>query len=449
MILGKEEVKKRLKKNKEMKERKKLVKQPKNEVKNVPVVEEPVVTECDFSEIELKGEVAEVLKTMEKVFGHEFRRIDAFNTSFPIKKCFLEVYLPGDYSPTIFSISKFNIVTFKEVFIQKLLHKTCTLFIFAIRKAKIVPNTGLVQTERESSIFYNHKTYIKEVTPIYVNDQWKNLFRRQFNVNRSRYVKVPNILQGITELNKHNPYDLHDDELNVDLRETIEIEDEDLRNIPEKLWDFTYSRSYVTLSRLRPSHMIREGAVPIEKKIDDREIFRRRDLIKLYTRIQWKNKGRDIKKDVQPAKRMEIKGWKDLEYYSEEQTCVLKIELDEDGKIPQNEYGNIEVMNGVPPTTRYINLPGIKFVLKKIDIDWVPAVSEFEFRNGRFVPILKGAVIHDKDYKNVMEKYNLRKEELEKREHLKEEKLMDLLWKDLFKTLYTKKYFKDKRDGAP
>lgn len=412
--------------------------------KQVEIKEEKPRTEATFLPEEATEHTTALCELLRGVFGDDVFVLDPFTSEFKISKCFLEVYLLGRTAPTIVDLASFNLVQHKEVFLQKLLHMTCTLFVFSIRKARAAPGPAQPEhPERKSSPFFGHKTLLKEVTPVYVNDQWKVLYRRQFVVNRSKYIKLPHITQGITELNKHNPYDLLDEELDLEFREAVEIEDADLKVAPESLFDFTYSRSYVIESKIRPSHALRVGAQPAGK-ISDRDIYRRRDLIKLYTRIQWKNKCRDIIKGEAPRKLLEIKGWKTLEYFEENQTCELKFELDENGKIPQNEYGNIEVMNGIPPKTVYLDMPGIKFVLRKLDIDWVPAVVEFEFRNGRFVPILKGAVVHERDHKDVLEKYNLRREELEKRELEKESKLMDYLWKDIFKSLYTKKYFKEK-----
>lgn len=100
----------------------------------------------------------------------------------------------------------------------------------------------------------------------------------------------------------------------------------------------------------------------------------------------------------------------------------------------------------MPPGTRHIGLKGIKFIMKKMDdVEWVPAVTAFELRNGRYYPVLNGVVVHDRDYDRVIKEYNKRKEELEQREELKEFKFMEKLWKDIFKSLYTKKYFRDKQ----
>ncbi len=401
---------------------------------------------CSFEHDSLSKELEGLTSNLKTLFGNKVHDLTTFHERYRIHKCFVEVYISNEGRFKIFNFQKFDLVNFKSVFIQKLLHRTCTLFVFSLRKAKAIYPENAIHAERKQSPFYEHKTLLKEITPCYVNEKWKILFRLQYQVNRSRYVKLPGILQSVTELNKHNPYNLVNEELEIEAIEFMACEQADLDVIPEKLFDFTYSRVYVIESKMKHSHAIMEGAKPIDVKVQDREIFLRRDLMKLYTRVQWRNRGKDIKRGEEPRKVLEFNdGNYRIEYFGPEQTIPLKIRLSADGKIPQNEYGNIEIMNGLPPGTRHLGFKGIKLVARKMDIDWVPAVTEFELKNGRFRPILNGIVVHDRDYDNVMGEYNKRKEELERREEEKELKFMDKIWKDIFKSLYTKRYFKDKQ----
>ena len=392
----------------------------------------------------LSSRMALVLEELWGMFGKEVTDLNSFDERFKIHKCFLEVLDKSDGTFKFFDFKKFDFVRFRDGYIQALLNKTYTLFVFTIRKAKrTVPKPD--SSERPTSCFFGYKTLLKEVTPYYCLNKWADLFRLQYFVNRSKFVKIPHILQRITELNKHNPYDLADQEVEIEAAEAILIEEADLAVVPTRRMDFNYCRVYCIETRMKLSHNLKPDAQPLPQEVDGMKVYRRRDMLKLYTRVQWRNKGRDIREGEEARKSIEITGWKTLEYFDEEQTVELKFQLNDDGTIPRNDYGNIEVMNGVPPGTTHINLKGIKFVMKKLEIDWVPAVTEFELRNGRFMPVLSGVVVHNKDYKMVLKEYNKRKEELEKREEGKEHQLMDKLWKDIFKTLYTKKYFKDKQ----
>ena len=411
-----------------------------------PVDPEMITDQCSFANDDMTKDLSNLLDQLLNLFGPCVQDLQEFHEKFILLKCFLEVFVPNESGFRIFNFQKFDLVTFKAVFIQKLLHKTHTLFIYSLRKAKAIYPASSIHAERSDSPFFEHKTLLKEITPIYSNDKWRTLYKLQFMVNKSRYVKLPYIAQSITELNKHNPYNLTNEEIQSEIIECVACEDLELTVVPDMLTDFVYSRMYCILTKLRMSHTVKPGAVPMPGKVNDRDYYKRRDLVKLYTKVQWRNRARDIPKGEVPMKVFEFnEGQQRIEYYDVSQTVPLRIGLDADGKIPQNDYGNIEIMNGLPPGTRHIGFKGIKFVMRKMDINWVPAVTEFELRNGRFYPILNGVVVHDKDYDMVLKEYAKRKEELEKKEEVKEFKFMDKLWKDIFKSLYTKKYFKDKQ----
>lgn len=402
---------------------------------------------CSFEHDEMSPKLLNLLAKISTTFGPDYLSLTKFIEKWPINKCFLEVYNKSDRRFKIVDLSKFDFVGFKNVFIQKLLHKTCTLFIYTLRKAKLSPVECEDPNTDTDDLFYNTKSLLKEVTPCFCNEKWSVLFRQQYQVNKSKYVKLPGILQAISELNKLNPYDLSTEELEFELKEGIEIETAELAVVPTRRSDFTYSRVYIISTRMRMSHVLRPDAVSIGK-VDGIDIYKRRDLEKLYTKIQWRNRGFDILPNAKARKAIEITGWKTLEYFDETQITPLRIELNRDGTIPMNDYGNIEIMHGLPPKTVHIDNKGIKIVMKQMkDIEWVPAVKEFEFRNGRFFPIISGVVIHERDREKVMEEYERKKAEIEKREEGREGKFMDQLWKEIFKTLYTKKYFAEKANN--
>lgn len=423
-----------------------------------PMVEEEgkIQVQLNLNE-NLSEKLRLIVQKMESIFGQGFYDKEYLRIPLPLMKAFIEVLPPQGTIFEIVDVNNFELATSKDSrkeFIKQIFHKTFTMFIFAIRRANIHPEDLPPREENdrdpqdELEIFNNKKTVLKEVTPIYLKSKWHTLYKQQFMISKYSFVRLPNLIQYITNLNKLNPYNLTEEELQLELEELIRMERVELTVMPTKLPDFAYTRMLCRKNHLKMSHTVRPGATPVTI-INDREIYKRRDLMKLYTKVQWRNKGFDIPKGTVPAKSIPNGDKKPVEYFSEDQTVELLIRLDKKGKIPQNEYGNIEVMNGVPPGTEYLDLKGIKQVLKKItpEIDWVPAVREFEFRHGRFYPILSGAVIHIKDKEKVMAEYEKRREEIALREVDKEEKFMFQLWKEVFKFLYTKKYFSEKNNG--
>ena len=149
--------------------------------------------QCSFANDSMTKDLSNLLDRLLDLFGPSVQDLQEFHERFILLKCFLEIYVSKESGFRIFNFQKFDLVTFKSVFIQKLLHKTHTLFIYSLRKAKAIYPATSIHAERRESPFYEHKTLLKEITPIYCNDKWRNLYRLQFMVNKSRYVKLPYI----------------------------------------------------------------------------------------------------------------------------------------------------------------------------------------------------------------------------------------------------------------
>lgn len=165
-----------------------------DEEKPKPVDPERMIDVCTFEHDTMTKDLNTFLDTLMNLFGSNVSDLKDFHERFVIHKCFLEIYMPNESKFRIFNFHKFDLVSFKSVFIQKLLHRTCTLHIYSLRKAKAIYPPTAMHYERKDSPFYEHKTLLKEITPLYCNDKWKILYKLQFLVNRSRHVKLPYIL---------------------------------------------------------------------------------------------------------------------------------------------------------------------------------------------------------------------------------------------------------------
>jgi xeroderma pigmentosum group C-complementing protein len=66
-----------------------------------------------------------------------------------------------------------------------------------------------------------------------------------------------------------------------------------------------------------------------------------------------------------------------------------------DGRVPKNDYGNIEIWSPahVPRGAVHLHLPRIDAVAESLEIDFAPAVVGFEVRNGRTMPKMSGIVV--------------------------------------------------------
>ena len=72
--------------------------------------------------------------------------------------------------------------------------------------------------------------------------------------------------------------------------------------------------------------------------------------------------------------------------------------MTDDGHIPQNRFGNIEIFNGpLPPECCYVNVVKSIPLSKKIEIEYVPAVIGFDMSGKGNYPVIRGVVIFRKD----------------------------------------------------
>lgn len=66
-----------------------------------------------------------------------------------------------------------------------------------------------------------------------------------------------------------------------------------------------------------------------------------------------------------------------------------------DGRVPKNQYGNIEIWSSahVPRGAVHLRLPRIDTIAESLGIDFAPAVVGFEVRNGRTMPKVAGIIV--------------------------------------------------------
>jgi xeroderma pigmentosum group C-complementing protein len=87
---------------------------------------------------------------------------------------------------------------------------------------------------------------------------------------------------------------------------------------------------------------------------------------------------RRIKKGEEPVKKvMAMTGQGEMlqDLYGIWQTEKFENQLNEDGTLPKNEYGNYETFNGqLPEGVVHINLHGVARVCKKLGLEYVEAV---------------------------------------------------------------------------
>eukprot|EP00116_Pleurobrachia_bachei_P001376 sb/3461638/ len=87
--------------------------------------------------------------------------------------------------------------------------------------------------------------------------------------------------------------------------------------------------------------------------------------------------------------------WKDLPLYGEWQTQWFQPPTAVDGKVPRNEYGNVDLYQPwmLPIGTVHVDLPGSYALARRLGMDAAHAVIGFEFPRCRAVPVTSGVVV--------------------------------------------------------
>ncbi|TPX38401.1 hypothetical protein SeMB42_g06763 [Synchytrium endobioticum] len=190
--------------------------------------------------------------------------------------------------------------------------------------------------------------------------------------------------------------------------------------MPTTLAGFNNHPLYVLEKQLKSNETIH----PLDKKhivgtFRDMPVYPRKNVYKCKSREQWKREGRAVTAGHEPlktvkaraitiTKKREIAAYKQTAphdgtgvdvtqtpLYAEFQTAWITPPPIQDGTIPKNEFGNIEVFHPcmVPPGAALVKSPGAAKAARTLGIDFARAVTGFDFKAGRSFPRLDGIVV--------------------------------------------------------
>ncbi|XP_078180088.1 DNA repair protein Rad4 family isoform X1 [Carex rostrata] len=157
----------------------------------------------------------------------------------------------------------------------------------------------------------------------------------------------------------------------------------------------------------------------------------------LQTRQKWMREGLQVRANQLPAKIVkhskkvvsetsicdeEEQSEANLELYGKWQLEPLQLPHAINGIVPKNEHGNVEVWSEkcIPPGTVHLRLPRLVPVVKRLEINFAPALVGFEFRNSRTYPVFEGIVVCSEFKDAILEAYaeeEERREAAEKKRH--------------------------------
>ncbi|XP_011178716.2 DNA repair protein complementing XP-C cells homolog isoform X1 [Zeugodacus cucurbitae] len=186
-------------------------------------------------------------------------------------------------------------------------------------------------------------------------------------------------------------------------------------------------------------------------------VYARECVHTLHSRDIWLKQARTVKLGEQPYKIVKARPkWdrltqtviKDqpLEIFGYWQTQDYEPPTAEDGIVPRNAYGNVELFKEcmLPKKTVHLRLSGLNRICKKLGIDCAHAVIGFDFHQGACHPLYDGFVVCEEFADQVTAAWYQDQEEQEKKEQDKYEARVYGNWKKLIKGLIIRERLKKK-----
>uniref|UniRef100_A0A182RQP9 Rad4 beta-hairpin domain-containing protein n=1 Tax=Anopheles funestus TaxID=62324 RepID=A0A182RQP9_ANOFN len=135
-----------------------------------------------------------------------------------------------------------------------------------------------------------------------------------------------------------------------------------------------------------------------------------------------------------------------LELFGHWQTEDYEPPTAEDGIVPRNAYGNVELFKPcmLPKKTVHLRLPCLNRICKKLRIDCAQAVTGFDFHGGSSHPVYDGFVVCEEFRDVVVDAWHQEQEAEEQRAREKYEKRVYGNWKKLIKGLLIRRKLQHK-----
>ncbi|EPY49965.1 DNA repair protein Rhp42 [Schizosaccharomyces cryophilus OY26] len=306
-------------------------------------------------------------------------------------------------------------------------------------------------------IAYENDFYAKDVTLRYtdVSSNRCKKIRQSYSPEKKddTYVRI---FSQFTK-KKKNEQDLIEDrelEQKVPVRELKSIAD--YKNHPDFILKRHLKREEALLDDAKPVDRVVFGS---KKNPIQEEVYRRKDVLTCKTPENFHKEGRVIRPGEQPRKMVKARAVtitrkrehesKVIEskepvmqgLYSSDQTELYIPPPIRDGKIPKNGYGNIDcfVKSMIPQGAVHLPFRGIAKIAKKLNVDYAEAVTGFEFRKHRAIPITTGIVVPEEFAPQVLDEFRVYQRELVEKQLVKERKTAIGLWKRMINGLRIRK----------
>ncbi|RPD62250.1 Rad4-domain-containing protein [Lentinus tigrinus ALCF2SS1-7] len=123
--------------------------------------------------------------------------------------------------------------------------------------------------------------------------------------------------------------------------------------------------------------------------------------------------------------------------YAEHQTELYKPPPVVDGKVPKNDFGNIDlyVPSMLPAGAAYIPHKGTAKIARQLGFDYAEAVTGFEFKKRRAFPVITGIVIAEENESALLEAYWEAEQEADAKRRAKRQEQVIKRWTKLVQGL--------------
>ncbi|XP_055640887.1 DNA repair protein complementing XP-C cells homolog [Toxorhynchites rutilus septentrionalis] len=287
---------------------------------------------------------------------------------------------------------------------------------------------------------FDNGNHIKDITPRYVQ-HWNTVSRKLRVEPKWLNKALKPYLADKTEREMREDTELNKIHIDKPLPTTIA----ECKNHPL----YVLKRHLLKYEALYPPELPSLGFVRGEA------IFARECVFVLQTREKWYKQGRVVK-PFETAYKV-VKAWKydkpnnewkflPCDIFGIWQTEEYDPPTAENGKVPRNEYGNVELFTPkmLPKKTIHLQLPGLNKVCRRLGIDCAPALTGFDMAQKRMVPVYDGFVVCEEFAEQVAEEWLKEMEEEERREQEKHEKRVYGNWKRLIKGLLIRRKLQNK-----
>uniref|UniRef100_A0A8D8BPB6 DNA repair protein complementing XP-C cells homolog n=1 Tax=Culex pipiens TaxID=7175 RepID=A0A8D8BPB6_CULPI len=288
---------------------------------------------------------------------------------------------------------------------------------------------------------FDNAGHIKDVTPRYVQ-HWNTVCRKSRVEQKWLEKALKPFLPEKSDRDEQENADLNKIDLDKPLPTTIA----ECKNHPL----YVLKRHLLKFEALYPVEVPSLGFVRGEA------IYARECVFVLQTREKWYKQGRVVK-PFETAYKV-VKCWrydKEKNEWLGNQPCDIfgiwqTDEYDpptaENGVVPRNEYGNVELFTPkmLPKKTVHLQLPGLNRVCGRLGIDCAPALTGFEMARKRMIPVYDGFVVCEEFGDQVTEEWYKQMEEEERREQEKLEKRVYGNWKKLIRGVLVRRKLQNK-----